>query len=224
MGSSRQPHGFAIGFAFRLPLNAALRLFAQRYKGMASPIRFLRRVLGRSVAVLLLVAAALGGYAFRLCQQDGPDYRQRQEARIAVLVAQRDALQGSVTAVAARRTDNAAALTAEETRTRQAEKVIASLRALESTWDRLVGNPAQQQANAEQIRRMEEMRDTARSKAAAIKQELSRLTWEKDGLEIDLGRLAGEIRREENDRSPTWHYLSLAGKKSRGWLALLAVL
>jgi hypothetical protein len=71
---------------------------------------------------------------------------------------------------------------------------------------------------------MEAMRETARSNAAAIKQELSRLTWEKDGLEIDLGRLTGEIRREENDRSPTGHYVSLAVKKSRGWLALLAVL
>jgi hypothetical protein len=100
---------------------------------MASPIRFLRRVLGRAVAVLLLVASALGGYAFRLYRQDGTDYRQRQEARIAVLIAQRDALQGSLTALAARRTDNAVALAAAETRARQAEKVIASLRALEST-------------------------------------------------------------------------------------------
>ena len=180
--------------------------------------------MARFVAGLLLVAVWLGGYALRLYRLDGTDYGQRQQARIAALVAQRDMLQGSVTAVAARRTDRAAALAAEETRARQADKVIASLRALESTWDRLVGNPAQQQANAEQIRRMEEMRDTARSQAAAIKQELPRLTWEKDGLEIDLGRLSGELRREENDRSPAWHYLSLAGRKSRGWLALLAVL
>ena len=191
---------------------------------MASTIRFLHRVRVRSVAGLLLVAASLGGCAFRLYRQDGTDYRQRQDSRIAALVAQRDLLQGSVTAVAARRTDNTAALAAEETRALQADKVIASLRALESTWDRLVGNPAQQLDNAEQIKRMEQMRDTARSKAVAIKQELLRLTWEKDGLEIDLGRLTGEMRREENDRSPTWHYLLLAGKKSRGWLALLAVL
>jgi len=180
--------------------------------------------MARFVAGLLLVAVWLGGYALRLYRLDGTDYGQRQQARIAALVAQRDMLQGSVTVVAARRTDRAAALAVEETRARQADKVIASLRALESTWDRLVGNPAQQQANAEQIRRMEEMRDTARSQAAAIKQELPRLTWEKDGLEIDLGRLSGELRREENDRSPAWHYLSLAGRKSRGWLALLAVL
>ena len=191
---------------------------------MASPIRFLRPITARFVAGLLLVAVWLGGYALRLYRLDGTDYGQRQQARIAALVAQRDMLQGSVTVVAARRTDRAAALAVEETRARQADKVIASLRALESTWDRLVGNPAQQQANAEQIRRMEEMRDTARSQAAAIKQELPRLTWEKDGLEIDLGRLSGELRREENDRSPAWHYLSLAGRKSQGWLALLAVL
>ena len=151
--------------------------------------------MARFVAGLLLVAVWLGGYALRLYRLDGTDYGQRQQARIAALVAQRDMLQGSVTVVAARRTDRAAALAVEETRARQADKVIASLRALESTWDRLVGNPAQQQANAEQIRRMEEMRDTARSQAAAIKQELPRLTWEKDGLEIDLGRLSGELRR-----------------------------
>ena len=61
-----------------------------------------------------------------------------------------------------------AEIAAERAKAEQADKVVEQLKALESSWDRLVGNPEQQKANAEQRARMEAVRGTARAKAAAI--------------------------------------------------------
>ncbi len=191
---------------------------------MASPISFLRRAPGRSAVVLLIAALGLGLYALWLFQHADIDFGLQQGERIAALDLKRREIRGAIEEVTKRSNEDAATMAAAEERARQAEKIIASLRALESTWDRLVGNPAQQKANAEQLSRMEEIHTTARAKVAEMKQARTRLTWEKDGLELDLGRLEQEIASVENHRSVAWHYLAQAWQRTRGWLLMLFAL
>jgi hypothetical protein len=191
---------------------------------MALLTSFLRRVPGRSATVLLIAVLGLGWYALWLFQHADIDFGLQQRERMAALDVKRREIRGAIGEVTRRSNEDAATMAAEEAGVRQAEKIIASLHALESTWDRLVGNPAQQKANAEQLARMEEIRTTARAKVAEMKQARTRLTWKRDGLELDLGGLEQEIAFTENHRSVAWHYLTQAWQRTRGWVLVLFAL
>jgi hypothetical protein len=217
-------YGLTIGLDDPLALTGSRGFPYTETCAMASPTSFLRRVPGRFAAGLLIVALGLVGYALWLFRHADIDFGLEQSERIAALDVKRREIRGAIEEVTKRSNEDAATMAAEESRARQAEKIIASLRALESTWDRLVGNLAQQKANAEQLARMEEIRNPARAKVAEMKQALTRLTWEKDGLELDLGRLEQEIAFAENHRSVAWHYLAQALQKAKGWVLMLFAL
>ena len=73
----------------------------------------------------------------------------------------------------------------QESRKAQADKIGIELQGLSSTWDRVVGNPAQQQANREQMAKMTALSQASAQKLAELKVEARQLSWEKDGAEID---------------------------------------
>jgi hypothetical protein len=191
---------------------------------MATPSRFIRQGLERFATGVLIAALGLCAYGLWLFLHDDVDFELRNNGAITTLAVKRREIRSALDDVDRRRDETTAGLAAEEARARQAEKVIATLHDLESTWDRFVGNPAQQKANAEQIRRMEATRDAARTKEAELKQSLARLGWEKDGLELDLGKLDQEMAFAEKHRSVAGHYLTQAWLRTRGWvLAALAL-
>jgi chromosome segregation ATPase len=167
---------------------------------------------------MLLVVVGLCADGLWLFSHDDGDFELRRNERLTALAVKRQEIRAALADVARRREDATTAMAAEAERARQAEKVIGSLHDLESTWDRLVGNPAQQKANAEQIKRMEEVRDAARAKSAEGKQSLARLAWEKDGLELDQGRLEREQAALEKDRSIAGHYFTAAWRRWQGWV------
>jgi len=106
----------------------------------------------------------------------------------------------------------------QEARARQADKVMTQLRELENMWDRFVGNPAQQKANAEQKQHMEEIRTAAQAKVVELQRALTRLTWERDGLEIALGKLDRQIAFAEANKSKIVHYLMQAWLRVKWWV------
>jgi len=112
----------------------------------------------------------------------------------------------------------------EEKRISQADRVIRQLEDLESLWDKLVGNPEQQKANAEQMQRMQELRQVSQNRLELLRQEYRRTTWERDGLEIALGRLNEQIEAVERDRSEVMHYTQQAWDRWGHWLVSAIVL
>lgn len=173
----------------------------------------LKRLLAGALLALLLLAA-LGLWRFN---RDPGDFALRRSQRMADLKGQEQQVQASLEKVKKQREETSAEIDAEEARSTQADRVIVTLRDLASTWDRYVGNPAQQKANDEQIKRMETVRDAAKQKQVELKQERTRLIWERDGLEIALQKVQAQVASIDEQQSAIAYYLSDTWNRAQYW-------
>jgi hypothetical protein len=170
-------------------------------------VKFLRWVFEKFAAAALIVALGLAACGLWLFLKDNVDFDQWRQDLVRSLNGERTKVQSAMDDVHKRMDRISAEVAAEQERAKQADKVIAQLRELESTWDRLVGNPEQQKANAEQLARMTELRVMLRDKVTALQQQFTRTTWERDGLEIALGKLDVQLQAIEAKQSKVMHYL-----------------
>ena len=180
-------------------------------------VKFFSWILVRLLAgalLALLLLAALGLWRFN---RDPGDFTVRRSQRIADLKGQEQQAQASLDKVKKQREETSAEIEAEEVRAAQADRVIVTLHDLASTWDRYVGNPAQQKANDEQIKRMETLREAARQKQAELKQERTRLIWERDGLEIALQKVRDQVASIDEEQSALAYYLSDTWDRAQYW-------
>jgi hypothetical protein len=191
---------------------------------MATLFRFVRWVLQKVATGGLIVVLGLCACGLWLFLRDKGDFDLSRNQLIMALTGKRQEIRAALDDVHKRMDGTTAEMDAQESRARQAEKIIATLDDLQNVWDRFIGNPEQQRANADQIKRMQETRDAARSKVADLKQALTRLTWERDGLELALGKLDGQLAFAERNKSIVWHYLTQAWQRLRWWvLSVLAL-
>src|SRR6185436_316362 len=107
---------------------------------------------------------------------------------------ERAALEGKLTEVQKRSETISAQIPPEQDRVARSEKIIRQLEELQSTWDRVVGNRAQQKANAERLENVRKLHETAVARVAELQQELARSKWERDGYEIERTRIEAQLR------------------------------
>lgn len=187
---------------------------------MATVLKFLRWLFEKCAAALLIVVLALFAYGLWLFLRDTVDFDQQRTDLMITLSGERRQIRAAMAEVETRLDEFTVMMEAEQARIRQAEKIIGTLTELESTWDRLIGNPEQQQANAEQKARMENLRQEAQTKLTELQNRFQRTLWEKEGLQIALGRLETKIQAVEAKQSQLAHYLRDAWERSRVWLAI----
>ncbi len=219
--------------AIRIPQSASKTLACfSRWPDLNAPsdlstmlVKFLGWLLIRVLAGALLVLLLLGALSYWRYRHDGGDFVRQRSARLADLKSQEQQVQASLEKVRKQREETSAEIDAEDARASQADRVIATLRDLASTWDRYVGNPAQQKANDEQMKRMEVLRDAARKKQADLKQDRTRLIWERDGLEISLQKVQDQLGSIDQEQSALMFYLAdtwdRAGNGCIGFLIIL---
>jgi hypothetical protein len=174
------------------------------------------------VGVAVIAALALGGYAAWLFLQEEGLLDKGRMAKLRQAIGDRDRLYAAREAIERRIAGMRAEVAACEERVRQAEKIIASLKSLESWWDRLWGNAPQQAANAEQLRKMELLKLESTGKLADLHRVITQVGWEKEGLEQALQRANHEVARLEESRSRARHYGVLAWENLK-WYLVLAV-
>ena len=172
--------------------------------------RFLRWVFEKFAAATLIVGLGLAACGLWLFLKDNVDFDQWRHDIVRAINGERAQTKAALDDVHKRMDRISAEITAEQERGKQADKVIAQLRDLESTWDKLVGNREQQKANAEQIERLSTLRTTITAKAQTLQQDFTRTTWERDGLEIALGKLDTQLKVAEEKQSRIMHYLERA--------------
>lgn len=177
--------------------------------------------LGQKVIVAALIVGlglAVGGIWLFLREQG--DFNVQRDALLNELTHKRAQLAVAKTEIEKRLVDLQQSVERQQARVKQAQKVIATLSAMESWWDRFWGNPSQQKANQEQMRRMEELKTGALAQIAELRRTLTQTRWEKDGIEIDLRRAEREIAGIEASKSKTAHYLHAAWREKKGYLML----
>lgn len=191
---------------------------------MSSPAQIIRWWLGRLVPGLLLAGVALVIGAAWEDWHSRVDFTGWRAAQLETLGAEHGQVLRGLDDIHARLKRIQAEIPVEQERIRQADKIIGELNHLASTWDRLVGNPEQQRANAEQLAHLTTLRRDAAARVTALQQESTRTTWEGDGLEITRASVEARLQVVEADRTAAGHYLGLAWHSLRaGIICALAL-
>jgi len=185
--------------------------------------------IGRKTAALGLVlglAVAVGG--LWLAVRDKGDFEESRQERVRTIVAERAKVRSALGGVHERMAKLTTDIAAEQERIRLTGGIIRQLKELDSTWDKLTGD-AQQKANTERREKLETQLAEARAKVPEQQAEYIRTGWERDGLEIELSKLEGQMKAEEG-KSKVGHFLALAwnsrvgGMSVKGWVIGLVAL
>ena len=131
---------------------------------MRTFIAIIRWTLQKFAGGVLIVGLALAAGGVWLYLKDNVDIAVWQEDLVRTISGEQAKIRAAMADVNQRLGRLAAEIAAAEERTKTADKVIARLKELESTWDRLVGNRAQQKANAEQLEKMTRLRTASAEK------------------------------------------------------------
>jgi hypothetical protein len=175
------------------------------------------------IAAALIVLIALAGYGLWLFLQEEGVFEERRLEKMARAIAERDQLIAAQEAITQRIASVRAEIEKQKENARKAEKVISALRELESWWDRWFGNKAQQSANAEQLQRMEKLKHDTTGTIADLQRGITQAIWERDGIEVHLRRVNGEIGNLEESRSRARHFAVLAWEKTKWWVLIALV-
>lgn len=179
-------------------------------------------LLQKLAAAALIVGLGLAAYGLWLFLRETVDFDTRRTELVQALTDERDHLQALRADLERRLGELQADIVAQEERAERAAKVVAALRSLESWWDRWFGNPEQQKANADQIRRMEELRGSATARVAELRQAVLQTTWEREGLEIALARAERRLAGAEQSESRVAHYFRRAWDEMK-WYVVAAL-
>ncbi len=182
-------------------------------------LTFARWLLQKAAVALAIVVLALAGYGGWLFLQEEGLLETQRLAKLERAVRERDALRAAQAAVDAKIGAAREALEREKERVRKAGEVVATLRQLESWWDKLFGNREQQAANAEQMKRMEALRGTAVAKLDDLQAAVTRAGWEKEGIDVALQRANEQVAMIEEAQSEVRKFVLAAWDSTKWWIA-----
>ncbi|MEX2045007.1 MAG: hypothetical protein WD941_06610, partial [Opitutus sp.] len=121
---------------------------------MPTLAKLVRWLAGKLAGAALIVALGLVLIGLWLFLKDAAEFDRQRIDRLQHLELNRAQLERMRGAIEERMVGLSAQLKVQQQRAEQAGRIIEALRALESWWDRVFGNPEQQRANAEQQARM----------------------------------------------------------------------
>lgn len=175
--------------------------------------KFMRWVFEKFAVGVLIVALGFVACGLWLFLKDNVDLDQWRQEVVRSINGERTKVKAALDDVHKRMDRISVEITAEQEKGKQMDKIIATLRDLESTWDKFTGNAEQQKANDERIQNLSTARMKTTAKIAALQQDFTRATWERDGLEIALGKVEAKLAAAQEQQSQvmrmaerTWNY------------------
>lgn len=169
-------------------------------------IRILRWFFEKFAAAAAIVVLALAAAGLWLFLKDNVDFDQWRGDMLRAINGERTRTLEAKADVQKRMDRIAVEISAEQQRAAQADKVLAQLKELESTWDRLTRD-AQQKANDERVTSVTALRQTITTRVAKLQDDFKRATWERDGLDVALGKLDARVEEVKAQESRVMHYL-----------------
>ena len=182
--------------------------------------RFGTWLLGKLGAAVLIVVVALIGVSIWLYVHAQVDAETR---RLEYL----DTLRSTQVELVAQQAQALATLQAlresarvQEQRIVQANRVIARLNELRSWWDDLFGNREQQQANADQLVRMQGLLTTAETELQIAARDVNQAEISLEDLKFQISSVEQDLIRTEQSESAAAHYLRDAWDRSKFYLLI----
>ncbi|MDD2763890.1 MAG: hypothetical protein PHE83_07970 [Opitutaceae bacterium] len=173
------------------------------------------------VAMLILVLG-LGAYACWLFARDHIDFDLHRLELLQQFTGEQKHLQAALGDVKQRLAGLETELVAQQERLRMADRVIAALRADDTwwstVWDKLFGDAGEVRTKEERLARLAKLQADTTARIAGLRNAIIRTTWERDGLEIALGRANKNLAELERNQSKVLHYLNQAWRKTRWYV------
>ena len=172
---------------------------------------------------MLIAVLGLATYGLWLFVQDDFDFGTQKSELLLVLTGEHVRLQQARGAVEKQIAEMLAEAATAQQRSQQAERVLAALREAGGWWQRIFGDRAQQQINAERRERMEAWRNTARARLAALQKQMAAASRAKEELDRALDRSERRIAEAQQGGSRIVHYLRRAWDDGHWYGAALLV-
>jgi hypothetical protein len=179
-------------------------------------------LLQKLAAVAVIVVLALAGYALWLYLQEEGLFEGQRVEKMQRAITERDHLLEAQKVIDQRIAGVRLEVEKQRENAKKAEKIIKTLRDLESWWDRWFGNAKQQSANQEQLQRMEKMKSDTLGRVGELQRTVTQAITEKDGVDQALRRANAEVANLEQSQSRARHFVVLAWEKMK-WYLLLAL-
>jgi hypothetical protein len=177
-------------------------------------------LLQKSVAAALIILVAVAGYGLWLYLQEEGIFEERRVEKMQQALGERDRLVEAQAAIDKRIAEARTLIEKQKENAKQADKIITTLRELESWWERWFGNKEQQTHNVERLQKMEKLKSDTVSKVAELQRVATQAVWERDGLEVALRRTNAEITNLEASRSRARHFAVIAWEKTKWWILI----
>lgn len=173
---------------------------------MGALARFFSWSLQKLTFGLLLAGLAVAGLGLWVYLRDEVGFDVRRLEMVRALTGETAKLKAALADVDARLATARVEIAAQQDRAAQAGKVARDLDSLNSGLNRLTTDSAQVRENDERLARMKKMAGDSLGRVQELQEGLKRTQWEKDGLEIALGRMQLQLKTVEENKSKVVHY------------------
>lgn len=106
----------------------------------------------------------------------------------------------------------------EQEKVAQTEKIIRQLEELQSTWDLVSRNRAQQKANSERLENMRKLNANTVARVADLQQQVAQAKWESDRHEIERTKIDSQLRVMEASKLGGGYRLRHGWILVRSWI------
>ena len=144
-----------------------------------------------------------------------------REERVRQLTVERDRLLQARAQLAATVAELNTQAGVQQERIERAEKILATLRELEGWWDRLFGNPEQQEMNRQRIQRMETLKGDTAALIRQLQQAVGQTERQLHGTGAELEEVERELTALQQAESQARHYLVAAWRQTRWYLLVI---
>lgn len=180
---------------------------------MGALARFVSWCLQKLTFGLLLLGLGLAGLGLWLYVRDNVDFDLRRQELVRALTGETGKLREALKDVQVRMDGMTADVARNEQRAAEAARLAGELEALNSGLNRLTTSGEQVKLNDERLGRLRQTEQEARAQVAALREALKRAQWEKDGLQIALGKLEVQLQAAERQKSKVMHYAQTAWER-----------
>lgn len=183
--------------------------------------RFISWLTHKLIFALALGVLGLACFGFWVYFRDQVDFDLRRLEIVRALTGETAKLRAAVSDVDARMAAMRTEIAAQQDRATQAGKVARELENQTSGLNRLTTDGAQLRENDERLVRMRQMQTDSNKRVTELQESLKRTQWEKDGLEIALGRMEVQLKTAEANKSKVVHYVKEAWAKHGPYVLLI---
>lgn len=188
---------------------------------MGTFARFISWLANKLIFALALGLVALAGFGCWVYFRDQVDFDVRRLELVRALTGEATKLRAALADVEGRMATMRTEVGAQQDRAAQAARVAKELEIQTSGLNRLTTDSAQLRENDERLARMRQMQADSLKRVTQLEESLKRTQWEKDGLEIALGRMEIQLKSAEANKSKVVHYVREAWAKHGPYVVLI---